>query len=61
MTDVAKVMVINQLGQKVYDGSFSDGQGTKTIDIKSWSPGLYLYKINSEKGFSASGSFVIKH
>ncbi len=60
-SDVANVIVINQLGQQVYSGSLSGGEGTQSINIRSWTPGLYLYKISSENGFEASGSFIVNH
>ncbi len=60
-TDIASVVVINQLGQKMYSGNISGGSGIENINISSWSPGLYLFKVNSEQGFEASGSFVVNH
>jgi hypothetical protein len=61
ITDQTKVIVIDEVGQQVYSGAILGGQGSKTISVSSWSPGLYLYKVISEKGFFASGSFVVNH
>jgi len=50
----------NILGQQMYSGSLPGGSGLETVNIRSWSPGLYLYRVSSPQGFEASGTFVVQ-
>jgi len=57
----AKIIIVNPLGQQLYDGSMTNTSGIKTINTKSWPQGMYFYTVQSDKGFETSGSFVVHH
>gem|GEM_PF-3492752 len=57
----AKIIIVNPLGQQVYDGSMTNTSGIKTINTKSWPQGMYFYTVQSDRGFETAGSFVVNH
>jgi hypothetical protein len=55
------VRVINILGSEIAYRRLAEAETSTYLDIKEWNSGLYFYNIVSEKGFTASGSFVVNH
>ena len=49
------------LGQAISDISSPPQTSTTDIDVRSWSPGLYLYRLTSGYGFTTTGRFIVSH
>jgi len=57
----ANIEVYNMLGEKVHDSQYPISSTEYSLDLSSQSPGIYLYRIISEKGEAiASGKLVIE-
>ena len=53
--------ITDLLGQAISDISIPPQSTTTTIDVRSWSPGLYMYRVSSDYGFAATGRFIVSH
>ena len=53
--------ITDLLGQAISDISIPPPSTTTTIDVRSWSPGLYMYRVSSDYGFAATGRFIVSH
>lgn len=60
-SEAATLLVINSMGQQVYSNTLPGSTGTRPIDTRQYAGGLYLYRVTTQKGYTASGSFVINH
>jgi hypothetical protein len=57
----ANIEVYNMLGEKVHDSQYPISSNQYSLDLSSQPPGIYLYRIISEKGEAiASGKLVIE-
>ena len=58
--DAESLMLLNPLGQVVFEMSISDNQNDLTIDVSKFPSGIYTAKINSADSFTTCKVQVIK-
>jgi len=52
--------IYDNLGQIVFEIPIESGSGEFNVDVSSWYPGIYYYRICSGNSGAASGKFIIQ-